>query len=183
MPYVRVLLMVSALAYTASAQALYDPPTDATVARLQGEWRGTLTYNDYSHPGQLVTLPTTLYIAASSPHEVVLHYVFDDGPSKTVYSYERISFDAAAKTVVLSSGVKKPEQKTATLVSETDAAGVHTLVFETASKTGRDRQTVEVGTDTLVWRKEEIEGQQPPRFRNRYEFHRVGAVNPTSAAH
>lgn len=182
MHYIRLLLLVSALVCTASAQALYDPPTDATVTRLQGEWRGTLTYDDYSRPGQRVTLPTTLYVAASAPNEVVLHYVFDDGPGKTVYSYERLSIDAVAKTVVLSWGIKKPEQETATLVSETETAGVRTLVFETTSDKGRDRQTVEIGANSLVWRKEEIEGQQPPRYRNRYEFHRVGVVSPIKGA-
>jgi hypothetical protein len=177
----RFLLMAAALAYTARADALYDPPTDATVSRLQGEWRGTLTYDDYSHPGQRVTLPTTLYIAASSPHEVVLHYVFDDGPGKTVYSYERLAIDAAAKTVRTSAGVGERKEEKATLVSESETAGVRTIVFETTGEKGRDRQTLDIGADTLVWRKEEIVGQQAPRFRNRYEFRRAGA-RPAGAA-
>jgi hypothetical protein len=171
----RFLLIVAALGATPRANALYDPPTDATVSRLQGEWRGTLTYDDYSHPGQRVTLPTTLYIAASAPHEVVLHYVFDDGPGKTVYSYERLAIDAANKTVVTSSGVGERKEEKATLVSESESAGVRTIVFETTGEKGRDRQTLEIGADTLVWRKEEIVGEQAPRFRNRYEFRRAGA--------
>jgi hypothetical protein len=76
------------LAPLAATQALYDPKPLADIVPMQGEWKGALTYNDYSAPGKLLTPPTRLFVALSAPNEVTLHYAFNDGPGKTVYSYE-----------------------------------------------------------------------------------------------
>ena len=87
------------------AFALYDAKPEPTFAAIQGEWRGTLAYRDYNQtsqkaasasanaPEKMVTPNTTLFLALAAPNALTLHYVFDDGPGKTVYSYERMNFD------------------------------------------------------------------------------------------
>jgi hypothetical protein len=55
-----------------SASALYNPAPDPSLAAVQGEWVGTLTYRDYSQPDKMVTLPTRVFIALGAPSELVL---------------------------------------------------------------------------------------------------------------
>ncbi|MEQ1518987.1 MAG: hypothetical protein ABL931_21115, partial [Usitatibacteraceae bacterium] len=78
---IRTLACAFAFLVSSNAMALYDPKPLEDVSIAQGEWRGTLTYNDYSRPGKLVTLPTRLFAAMASPTELVLQYIFDDGPA------------------------------------------------------------------------------------------------------
>ena len=103
MMFRRCFLVVFAASLSLPAAALYDPKPVGDLSLLQGEWRGTLTYNDYSRPGKLVTLPTTLFAALASPSDLTLHYVYDDGPGKTVHSYERMTFQPDAASIVVSS--------------------------------------------------------------------------------
>ncbi len=79
--------------------AQYPPSPDATLAAVQGAWRGTLTYRDDARPDRNVVLATRLHAALVAPTELALHDVFDDGPGKTVHSYERMAFDFAGGTV------------------------------------------------------------------------------------
>jgi len=67
---------------------------------LVGRWSGFLEYRDYSEPAtstKRVQLPTWLTIAPDG-NGLALHFVYDDGPTKTVVEDDTWAFDAAAKT-------------------------------------------------------------------------------------
>lgn len=154
------------------AWALYDPAPDASLAAVQGEWKGSLTYRDYSEPDRMVTLPTRVFVALASPQGLVLHYVFDDGPAKTVYSYERMRFDVAAKRVTWTTGTSKPRASTDRIVSDTSVSGVRTLVFEHRQAKGVDRFTLSLGARELNLGKDEIDRKGATTFRDKYVFTR-----------
>ena len=63
----RTLLAGLACLLSAPAFALYAPKPDAALAAVQGEWRGTLVYRDYSEPDRMVTLPTQRFVALGAP--------------------------------------------------------------------------------------------------------------------
>lgn len=171
----RNFLFLTAFSVATPAFALYDPEPVGEIWLLEGEWHGTLTYNDYSSPGKLVTLKTQLFAALSSPSELVLHYVYDDGPGKTVYSYERMTFQPEGKAAVLASGGSKPSETTYAVVSNTRDGDMRKVIFEDTVGTGTNRFTLEFGPQTFVQKHEEIEGAAVPVFRNEYRFRRAGA--------
>jgi len=105
--------------------------------------------NDYSNPGKLVTLPTRVFAALASPAALALNYEFDDGPAKTVYSYEQMTFDFAGNRVAWVAGV---------------ADGSATSVY-----------TLETRDDELSLKNEEVDRAGVKTFRNEYKLRRVGA--------
>ena len=104
-----VILAVLIGSMATPAAALYDPAPDSNIAVAQGEWHGELTYNDYSKPGSLVSIPTRMFAAMGSPATLVLQLTFDDSPGKTVYSYESLTFELSADRASWTSGVTEPE--------------------------------------------------------------------------
>src|SRR4051812_33385690 len=72
----RLLLIGLTWLAARPAFALYDAKPDGALAAVQGEWRGALTYPDYSEPKRMVPLPPRLLVALSAPNELVLHYAF-----------------------------------------------------------------------------------------------------------
>ncbi|MGH8238576.1 MAG: hypothetical protein ACREXP_16350, partial [Steroidobacteraceae bacterium] len=110
--HARSILVAAACLWAGAASALYDPAPDAAFAAVQGAWKGSLTDRDYSKPDRLVTLPTRLFVALGSPNQLVLHFVFDDGPAKTVYSYERMQFDFASNELTWSSVLNQEDPPT-----------------------------------------------------------------------
>jgi hypothetical protein len=116
------LLALGALA-SLPAAALYDPAPIAALEFAPGLWRGTLTYSDYQNPDKKVTLPSKMVATLLSPSELALYYEFDDGPSKTVYSYERMKLDLVQQTVEWHSGTSKPSRSESRLVSAHVSAG------------------------------------------------------------
>ncbi|MCA9549082.1 MAG: hypothetical protein KC933_03540 [Myxococcales bacterium] len=174
MRYPIVALSV-ALLYAHPALALYDDKPAAELSAAAGEWRGTLTYEDYQEPGKLVTLPTQVFVALGAPDELVLQYVYDDGPGKTVYSYERMRFDLARKKVRWASGAKKKSESTYQITANTEEAGLRRIVFERRVKSGSERFTLELGAKAFTLKKEELSKAEPPKVRNTYALQRVGA--------
>lgn len=167
------LIAIVTLFCSPAAVALYDAPPDAALAAAQGEWRGTLTYRDYSTPDRLVTLPTRVFVALAAPNQIVLHYAFDDGPGKTVFSYEAMTFDLSAKQIVWTSGSDKKETSTLGLISSTqEGAAVRQLIFEQTAETKIERFTMEVGANKLSLRKDEIAADKSVTNRNQYTFSR-----------
>ncbi|RZL36886.1 MAG: hypothetical protein EOP35_10025 [Rubrivivax sp.] len=154
------------------AFALYDPKPDGALAAVQGEWRGALTYRDYSEPKRMVTLPTRLLIALSAPDELVLHYAFSDGPAKTVYSYERMRFDVAGREVTWASG---QDAKAAVYrITADDTTGeVRSLLFERRDGSQVNRFTMRLSALALTLAKDEIDDAGVASFRNKFEFSRV----------
>ncbi len=169
----RLLLVCLACLGSAPAFALYDAKPEASLAVVQGEWRGSLTYRDYSEPKRLVTLPTRLFVAMSAAMELVLHYAFDDGPSKTVYSYERMGFNFVGHEVTWASG---QEAKTVAcrITSDVTNGEVRSLVFEQRDGSEVKRFTMVLSARALTLAEDEVNAAGAVSFRNRYEFSRTG---------
>lgn len=171
----RTMLAVLACLAAAPAFALYDPKPDEVLAAVQGEWRGSLVYRDYSEPDRMVTLPTQLLVALSAPNELVLHYVFDDGPSKTVYSYERMGFNFKAREVTWSSG-KDAKESMAVITADSTSNETRVLVFERKGEEGGTKRfTMELSARSLKLAEDEVAPSGVASFRNRYVFVRPGA--------
>jgi hypothetical protein len=156
------------------AQALYDPKPDEGLASVQGEWSGSLTYRDYGKPDRMVTLQTRLFVALSAPSELVFHYVFADGPGKTVYSYEKMRFDFGARRVAWESGIAERSQTAFAIVSNATEGGIQTIVFERKNDQGVDRYRMVLAMRGLTIAKDEIQPDGTVLFRNKLEFKRGG---------
>jgi hypothetical protein len=172
--YRRMLLTIVAVLASLPAYALYDPKPAAELAGMQGEWRGQLTYDDYSKPGHLVTLPTTLFSALSTPTTLALHFVFDDGPGKTVHSYEQLTFDFALGQVAWSSGGDKPAVQALRIVSKSQEGDRVQVVFASDEPGHEAVHSLAVDATQLTLKKEEVDGNGARHFRNEYRFKRVG---------
>ena len=171
-PFARAALL--AFACTAMpAHALYDPQPDASLALAQGEWVGSLTYRDYQRPDRMVTLPTRLFAALAAPDTLTLHYVFDDGPGKTVFSYESIKIDVAKGALTWTTGDADRTGTVYRIVSLDRQPALTRLVFDGAGKdAGQVRVTIEVGPMTLTLKKEEIDAAGAASLRNSFAFRR-----------
>ena len=130
MPRRATLALLSLLVAALPAFALYDPKPDATLAAIEGEWKGSLTYRDYSDPDRIVTLPTELFVTLGSPQELVMHYIYDDGPGKIVHSYETMRFDFEGGRVTWISGVNERTESTGRIVSDSREGATRRLVIE-----------------------------------------------------
>ena len=174
---VRVVLVALAWCAVLPAHALYDPQPDESLALAQGEWIGSLTYRDYQRPDRLVTLPTRLFVALGAPDTLVLHYVFDDGPGKTVFSYESIRFDFPNSALTWTSSDAGRTGTDYHIVSVDRQATLARVVFEGASKDdGRFRFTIEVEAQRLMLKKEEIDAAGYALLRSTFLFRR--AISP-----
>jgi hypothetical protein len=169
----NLLLCVIFTLLTAPAFALYDPNPLPEISGLQGHWQGTLTYNDYSSPGKLVTLKTTLYSALLAPNEIIWHLVFDDGPNKTVYSYERLRFDLNAKQLTWISGANKPNSEILKIMDVKTENGILTMGFEIKHQDETASYTLVSSAQSLELNKYEIESNGERVFRNAYKFFRA----------
>jgi len=112
MPRRATLALLSLLVVALPALALYDLKPDATLAAIEGEWKGSLAYRDYGDPDRIVTLPTELFVTLGAPQELVMHYIYDDGPGKVVHSDESMRFDFEGGRVMWVSGVKERTEST-----------------------------------------------------------------------
>ncbi len=128
------LLLTLSCAFPIASYALYDPAPPAALATIEGPWQGTLQYRDYQPPNKRVTLPVRLYVAAASPNELTLHYIFDDGPNKIVHSYDRMMIDIEAGRVRFS-GLKADNVSTAKIVSSKATDEVWEVVAERTEET------------------------------------------------
>jgi hypothetical protein len=167
------LALLSLLVAALPAFALYDPEPDATLAAVEGEWKGSLTYRDYSDPDRIVTLPTEIFVTLGSPQELVMHYIYDDGPGKVVHSYETMRFDFEGSRVTWISGVKERTESTGRIVSDSREGATRRLVIESTDDGKVARHTYEFGADRFGMRKDEIDAAGKSTFRDRYEFTRA----------
>jgi hypothetical protein len=166
-------LLGAAVAVTAlPALAAYDPKPEAALSAVLGEWRGTLTYRDYAKPDRLVALPTRLYVSMLGPDELSLHYVYDDGPGKTVYAYERLRFEFASDTLVWIMGTVDRTALVGRIVATANEGGVRRYVVDTTKDNALSRYTFEFGPGALTMKKDEIDASGKAANRNRYEFKR-----------
>jgi hypothetical protein len=172
---IAALLLAAACAIPMASHALYDPPPVAALAAIEGVWQGALEYRDYQPPFKRVTLPTRLFVTASAPKELTLHYIFDDGPKKTVHSYDRLLIDIDAG-VVRFSGLKADDVTTATIVRSATTDGVLEVVAErTQDNKGVEEVTryrLRFGKDTFDVLKTAGPKGAEGEFRNQYVFKR-----------
>lgn len=166
----RTLLAVVTAAHATVAHALYDPTPSALLASAPGAWSGTLTYRDWSKPDRLVTLRCRLSASLTSPEELALYFVFDDGPGKTVYSYERMAFDFKAGTVTWASGISKPNSAQYAITSATSDADGATILFERSSDGQTDKFTLLIRQASFSLGHVEQGASGAQTFRNRYEL-------------
>jgi hypothetical protein len=168
----RFILLLSALLAAAPAQALYDPAPDATLAAIEGEWHGSLAYRDYSPPHGIVTLPTGLFVALGAHDELVMHYVYDDGPGKTVHSYETVRFEPSDRRVTWTTGSRERATTVGHIVSDTLDGTSRRIVVEATDEDGKARHTFEFARDHVTMRKEEVEAGGAITLRHTYDFKR-----------
>jgi hypothetical protein len=152
------------------ASALYDPKPIAFLEAATGIWRGTLTYRDYQKPDRMVTLNTVLTASLSDPDELALYYVFNDGPGKTVYSYERMKFDFAGRELIWNSGTSRPSRVQYKMTSSSVQEGRSALMFETIQDTPTDQYSLEITKKTLLLTKYEAAAGLDKILRSKYEF-------------
>ena len=138
-----------------------------------GTWRGTLTYADYHSPGKLVTLPTRLVVTLAGPDELSLYYVFDDGPGKIVYSYERMALDPARTELTWISGVTKPNTNKYRITSANANNDGAKIDFERPVDSGTDTYTLEISARTWQLAKREARAGKQDLQRSKYEFTRT----------
>ncbi|MBN8887857.1 MAG: hypothetical protein J0I77_19185 [Rudaea sp.] len=148
-------LSVLLLAFLAtSAHALYDPAPKSPLPDAEGRWSGTLTYRDYSDDRREVTLPVVTNVALVAPDELVFHNVYDDGPKKTVHSYERLKFDFDAKTLVWAHGLAAKEDRRYRIDSSSSQSGfIEIVVTEIADAKAEAPQCARY---TLRWSRTEL---------------------------
>ena len=168
----RTLVLALAVFASAPASALYDPKPNALLEPAIGRWAGTLTYRDYQQPDKMVTLNTTMTATLAGPNQLTLYYVFDDGPGKTVYSYESMQFDLDAKKLVWISGANKPERSTYTITASSLVDGIGTMAFEKKSDDGINRFRLELSASQWLLEKNEVDAAGTSRLRNCYLFKR-----------
>jgi hypothetical protein len=171
------LTAIAAFASLATAPrlfALYDPKPNGALIHAPGAWKGSLTYRDWTNPDKMVKLPCTMTAALTKPDEVALYYVFDDGPGKIVYSYERMSFDFDAKRLVWVSGTAKPSTSQLSLSSVQADGDMTRLLFERVVDGRTDKYAFELSKRTWLLTKHEVSAAGAEMLRNKYEFTREG---------
>jgi hypothetical protein len=154
---------------------------------LTGEWTGVLEYRDYSEPptsAKRVQLPTWLTIAPFGD-KLAEHFVYDDGPTKTVEETDVVALDTLASTYS-ESGNGKPLQVFHVIGYDKLKSGRGDLVL-TGTGTDNDkpsetRITLTIRRNLLSWTEEvrPAGSSEPFVFRHRFTFTR--AAPPTLAA-
>ncbi len=175
----RCVMTISAVLILASAHAAAegDTPPDAALAAVQGEWEGKLQYRDYSEPDKFVTLPTRLFVALGAPNELVLQFTYDDGPGKTVHSYDRMTFDSAAKSVTWVSHGDDEGPRVHTITADSADGETRQVIFERQDGDHRAQYTLALSPRDFQLSKIEIATDGGMTYRNRYDF-----VRPAQSA-
>lgn len=166
----RTFLFSLAAMATRPALALYDPKPNGLLESAAGSWKGTLTYRDYQNPDKMVVLPTRLVVSMVGPDELALYYVFDDGPGKIVYSYERMLFNVLKGELAWASGISKPTFNTCSVTAALSADRTAKIAFEKTSGSGLDRYTLEISPRTWTLSKFEVKSNGVETLRSKYEF-------------
>lgn len=141
-----------------------------------GHWQGVLEYRDYQPPHGRVTLPTTLTVTpAPDAPALILAFVYDDGPNKTVKSTSRLTLDPVARSLTWSDEGKPVAPEDVFTLAEASANGDR-LVFLGESmddnKPSRIRYTFVTGPGTWRILKETTSDQPDFAFRHEYRFTR-----------
>ena len=171
-------LVCLVLLFAAPARALYDPPPEPEIAAAEGTWAGTLRYRDYQNPDRFETLPTRTSVVLSAPDTLVLHAIYDDGPNKTVHSYEQITFDLKADRLQWRYGLKPDDIGNYMIVANTRDDDCHRFTAERteSDNKGLSRYTIALCATQIEFVKFEIDAQGVSLERSRTLLSRVAAA-------
>jgi hypothetical protein len=170
----RASLSLFAFSLFLSAQ----PVADLQHA-LAGAWVGILEYRDFSEPAtstKRVKLPTWLNVDAAGA-DLKFHYVYDDGPSKTVEETSLIRIDALRYIVMDAKGKVEDTYAISGLDQLRSGRGVLTLTGK-GTENGAPvdvRTTLRVGRNILEITRETAASGQSFTFRHGYTFVRAAA--------
>jgi hypothetical protein len=172
----RSLLLASvvlscAVAPIARAQA----PTAAQVhAALVGHWVGTLEYKDYQNPDRREVLPTVIDGTAIKSGGVALHFIYDDGPGKTVLGDDRFIMTADARSLDWTGAKESAPSIFRVLSLARDSEKGFTMIVEQESEDDRApatlRETLTFRGDSLTILKEVKPTGKAFSFRHQYKL-------------
>ena len=163
----------------ASAQASpQQSAREQLYGALAGSWRGTLEYRDYKDPSRRTTLPTALDgTRAADSGSVTLAFNYEDGPGKIVRESNRLTLDAAGKTLTWTSG--SSNQRYTVQSFEAPRPGHALKIVLEGEGTDNDepatiRETLVAGPNKLQILKEtRPSGKSEFAFRHRYDLTRT----------
>jgi hypothetical protein len=110
---------------------------------LTGNWTGVLEYRDYSEPAtstKRVQLPTWLSITPANSAQT-WHYLYDDGPTKTVEETDTITFDPTGSTYTESDNGKPPHTFKVTGYPELRAGRGQLVFLGSGTENGKAAET------------------------------------------
>jgi len=187
---VRTLILTCSLLLSCAVSAQTAPAsqiqTDLRNA-LIGDWVGVLEYRDYSEPPtstKRVDLPTWLSITANGP-ALSEHFIYDDGPAKTVDSTDTVTLDPAAGLYTETSAGKAAQVYKVTGYDKLKS-GRGELVLSGAGtdndKPAEIRMTLTIRRNLLTWTEETrpAGSSEAFAFRHAYRFTRAKAPTVTS---
>lgn len=151
-------------------------PADDIKTALTGNWVGTLEYRDFSEPAtsaKRVKLPTWLTIEPFGA-DLTFHYVYDDGPTKTVTETSTIKISPEA-TQYTEKGEKSESIYTVAGADKLkQGRGTLTLTGKGTdnNKPVAVRVTLKVGRNIIEELRETAESGQPYVFRHNFVFTR-----------
>ena len=181
MRLIRILPPALLAAFIALAGSAAEPSLDFAriYASWTGQWAGVLEYRDYQPPHGRVALPTTLSVTpAPDAPALILRFVYDDGPHKTVKSTSRLTLDLIARSLTWSDEGKPATAEDTFTLTEASANGDR-LVFSGEAmddnKPSRVRYTIT--TAAGVWRILKETTSDGPTFSFRHEYRFTHAVS------
>jgi hypothetical protein len=146
---------------------------------LSGQWTGVLEYRDYSEPPtstKRVQLPTWLTITPSG-ESLSEHFIYDDGPTKTVEETDLVTLDIAASTYSETDNGKPAQVYRVTGYDKLKSGRGEIILTATTTdddKPAETRITLTIRRNLLTWLEEvrPAGSSEPFVFRHRFTFTR-----------
>lgn len=193
MPNLFLLLLVTSVV---SAQTSEQKNTSSQIAvdlsssaaalenALAGSWVGVLEYRDFAEPAtsnKRVKLPTWLTVEATGSN-LRFHYVYDDGPNKTVTETSLVNIDSATSRYMVVGSDGKVTDSYAISDLKQLRSGLGTLTLTGAGVENKlpveARTTLRIGRNLLEITRETGASGQPLTFRHAYTL--VRAAPPSN---
>jgi hypothetical protein len=176
MRLIRVRFAALLVVFIALAGSAAEPSLDLSriYASWTGQWTGVLEYRDYQPPHGRVALPTTLSVTpAPDAPAMILRFVYDDGPHKTVKSTSRLTLDLAARRLTWSDEGKPATPGDTFTLTEASASGDRLVFYGQAiddNKPSRVRYTITTAPSSWRILKETTSDGPAFSFRHEYRF-------------
>lgn len=135
---------------------------------------GVLEYRDYQPPYGRVTLPTTLAVTpAPEAAALILRFVYDDGPKKTVKSTSRLTLDLPGRQLTWSDEDKPVRPEDTFTLAAASPDGTRLIFLGTQLDNGKSssiRYTFTTAADAWHILKETTSDGPDFAFRHEYRF-------------